>query len=240
MKRILTVGFLVLALCIMLASCSEKCEHVYDNACDESCNICAEVREVGGHDYAAADCDTPKTCKECSATEGEALGHSPEADDGDCTTAVVCSDCEMIITEAKKHDFSYTFSTTSDNTHVASGKCNNCETVLENAITLVFEVEGYELTDMKGKYGDQIFHSITSHGNYAFKIDAGEHQDTAIEYYFYLEEISEGFFGSTRGKGCVDYTIYLGNGDLYLGINIIPNVSEPITVTFSMVELLDN
>ena len=28
------------------------------------------------HDWADADCDTPKTCSKCQATEGEALGHS--------------------------------------------------------------------------------------------------------------------------------------------------------------------
>ncbi len=79
----------------------EPCAHTYDNACDVTCNVCSETREVGAHDYEEADCDTPKTCTVCGATEGEALGHSPNADDGDCTTAVTCSECGTVTTEAK-------------------------------------------------------------------------------------------------------------------------------------------
>ena len=53
-------------------------EHVYDNACDTDCNECGAVREVGEHDWTAADCENPKTCSGCGATEGEALGHDYE------------------------------------------------------------------------------------------------------------------------------------------------------------------
>ena len=86
------------------------------------------------HNFADADCLNPKTC-ECGATEGEALGHTAEADDdncttdikcatcgavvtsgktqhvahaddGDCTTPVTCTECSSVITAAKSHDFS--------------------------------------------------------------------------------------------------------------------------------------
>jgi len=43
-----------------------------------------------GHDWADADCDTPKTCKLCALTEGEALGHTYE--DFIC---IVCGDCAV-------------------------------------------------------------------------------------------------------------------------------------------------
>ena len=105
---------------------NKNCEHIYDNACDASCNECGEEREVT-HDYADAGCLSPKTCKVCGttsgsalghtwteatctapktcsvchATEGSALGHSPNADDGDCTTAITCSGCDMVMTPAK-------------------------------------------------------------------------------------------------------------------------------------------
>ena len=75
MKK-LSLILLSMLLIFTLAACGNKCEHTYDNACDATCNECGEVREVGAHDYAAADCDTAKTCKICGATDGEALGHT--------------------------------------------------------------------------------------------------------------------------------------------------------------------
>ena len=75
MKKISLI-FLSVLWMFTLAACGNKCEHTYDNACDAICNDCEETREVGAHDFAAADCDTAKTCKNCGATEGEALGHT--------------------------------------------------------------------------------------------------------------------------------------------------------------------
>ncbi len=48
--------------------------HSYDNDCDVDCNGCGEVRETA---------------------------HQPEADDGDCTTEVLCSVCGEVAIEAK-------------------------------------------------------------------------------------------------------------------------------------------
>ena len=54
---------------------AEVCPHVYDNDCDTTCNACDETRTIE-HDYAAATCRKPKTCKNCGATSGSKLGHS--------------------------------------------------------------------------------------------------------------------------------------------------------------------
>ena len=35
-----------------------------------------------------------------------ALGHTQNADDGDCTTAVTCKRCDYVFIPAKEHDFS--------------------------------------------------------------------------------------------------------------------------------------
>ena len=32
----------------------DPCEHEYDNACDDECNLCGELREVGDHEYSTA------------------------------------------------------------------------------------------------------------------------------------------------------------------------------------------
>lgn len=90
MKK-LSLIFLSALLVFTLAACGKKCEHTYDNACDAICNQCEETREVGAHDFAAADCDTAKTCTVCGATEGEALGHTWA--DADCDTPKTCTVC---------------------------------------------------------------------------------------------------------------------------------------------------
>ena len=79
-----TVIFLIsLLLAISFTSC-KKCEHTYDNACDISCNVCGEAREVSAHNYENATCTAAKTCTVCGLTEGNALGHIFEA--ADCDT----------------------------------------------------------------------------------------------------------------------------------------------------------
>ena len=152
-------------LIFTLAACGNKCEHTYDNACDATCNECGEVREVGAHDYAAADCDTAKTCKICGATDGEALGHTAEADDGncttdikcatcgavvisgktqhvahaddgDCTTPVTCTECSIVITAAKSHDFSGAWEKdASGHWHVCKNDCCTVTDTKENHIS---------------------------------------------------------------------------------------------------------
>ena len=42
----------------------EPCEHEYDNACDDECNLCGELREVGDHVY---DDEYDADCNECGA-----------------------------------------------------------------------------------------------------------------------------------------------------------------------------
>ncbi|MBQ7323850.1 MAG: hypothetical protein IJW96_04730, partial [Clostridia bacterium] len=84
MKKItktILIGWISLVFAIGFTGCTllnfaESCEHTYDNACDITCNECGETRAVGAHDFNAADCDTPKTCKVCGKTEGTELGHS--------------------------------------------------------------------------------------------------------------------------------------------------------------------
>jgi len=59
------------------------------------------------HQWINADCDSPKTCSLCQATEGEALGHSTAAE-GDkaatCTDKAFCSVCQSEYGEALGHD----------------------------------------------------------------------------------------------------------------------------------------
>ena len=104
MKKI-TLILLLAVMTASLAACGgKKCEHTYANACDVTCNECGEERTIT-HTWNDATCIAPKTCKICGATDGDALGHTPNADDGDCTTPVTCSVCEALTVMAKTHNF---------------------------------------------------------------------------------------------------------------------------------------
>ena len=48
--------------------------HTYTNDCDTTCNKCSAKRTIT-HNYSAATCTAPKTCKVCKATTGKANGH---------------------------------------------------------------------------------------------------------------------------------------------------------------------
>ncbi|MBR3975680.1 MAG: RICIN domain-containing protein [Clostridia bacterium] len=49
--------------------------HIFDNACDTSCNDCGKTRPAS-HSYKSATCTTPKTCTICGVTSGSKLGHT--------------------------------------------------------------------------------------------------------------------------------------------------------------------
>ena len=130
MKK-LSLILLSILLIFTFAACGGKCEHTYDNACDATCNECGETRLVQ-HDYSVLqndethhwytcsvcerpdgenktthvfdnDCDT--TCNTCGKTR--TTEHTPNEDDGDCTTPMTCTECSTVITAAKSHDFSF-------------------------------------------------------------------------------------------------------------------------------------
>lgn len=96
---ILLVLIIVAAIVIPIAVINSRCDHVYDNACDTTCNECGEERSTE-HSWILATCTEPKTCSVCGTTEGKANGHTPMEDDGDCTTEVKCSVCETVTTAA--------------------------------------------------------------------------------------------------------------------------------------------
>ena len=55
------------------------------------------------HDWKDATCDTPKTCKTCGKTEGEALGH--DFYDATCVLPKTCKVCGMETGEPLGHSF---------------------------------------------------------------------------------------------------------------------------------------
>ena len=87
----------------------------------EACSVCGFEKKTEipmiAHDYADATCTAPKTCKNCPATDGEALGHDEQYEvvPPTCTeagyTAITCSRCDYTSTkdpvDALGHDEQY-------------------------------------------------------------------------------------------------------------------------------------
>ena len=72
------------------------------------------------------DCTTAAKCENCDIITIEARpAHDPEEDDGDCTTAVICSNCEVITTEAKDVHISEA----DDGDCTTAAKCENCDVI---------------------------------------------------------------------------------------------------------------
>ena len=114
------------------ATVTEASEHAFDHSCDADCNNadCRYTRETVHQPEADdGDCTTSIACTVCGVTVTEASEHTfdhacdadcnnadcrytretvhqPEADDGDCSTAVCCSVCAEIVQSALAHDFS--------------------------------------------------------------------------------------------------------------------------------------
>ena len=75
------------------ATCTEKgyTGDTYCKGCGEKLSDGKDIPALG-HDWAAATCTTPKTCKVCKATEGNALGHTGGT--ATCTAKAVCEVCK--------------------------------------------------------------------------------------------------------------------------------------------------
>lgn len=126
-----------IAITIALTGGNAECDHAYDNDCDAVCGQCGETREVGAHDYNDASCTTPKTCKICGVTDGEALGHATEEDDGNCLTPIVCPRCNEILTVARnEHE-----ANADDGDCATPVRCTACDTVMVEAKAHDFEGE---------------------------------------------------------------------------------------------------
>ena len=75
-----------------------NCDHVYDNACDTTCNKCGAIREVAGHVYVDGE------CIHCGAIDPDYIPEEPEIPDApthnfhvfdDCNDAT-CNECNYV------------------------------------------------------------------------------------------------------------------------------------------------
>lgn len=93
----------IIAVCFMLMGCGH--EHTWAEAtCTEpkTCSECSKTEgEALGHTWVEATCAKPKTCSICSETEGETLAHTWV--DATCAEAKHCSVCGEIEGEPLEH-----------------------------------------------------------------------------------------------------------------------------------------
>ena len=112
-----------LSLCPISVDCAH--EEYGPATCEdpERCTLCGLSKEGSvalGHQKQPATCTLPEYCPVCDEYFGEALGHKPNADDGDCTTDITCSVCGTVTTKGAT---SHTGGTA---TCTAKAKCTAC------------------------------------------------------------------------------------------------------------------
>lgn len=105
MKKLFALLTVLLLTAALLAACG--CDHEWAEAdCNDpkTCQKCGATEgEELGHDYAEADCENPKTCSRCGKTRGDALGHSWKP--ADCDDPEICENCQTTRGEALGHIF---------------------------------------------------------------------------------------------------------------------------------------
>ncbi len=137
-RRRILVGVICLLTVVFsavcLSSCDKDCTHkwgewktVAEASCTETgeqertCSLCNETEKktdvAVGHQWKQATCTEPKTCLNCSLTEGEAMGHSWK--DATCEASKTCENCSQTEGEAKGHSWK-------DATCEAPKTCENC------------------------------------------------------------------------------------------------------------------
>lgn len=107
MKK-LSIHLLIIACLLTISSLFSGCHsHVWKDADCQNPKTCLECGategEPSGHVWSDATCTDPKTCSICGLTEGEPLGH--KWSDATCTSPKTCSVCHATEGSALGHDW---------------------------------------------------------------------------------------------------------------------------------------
>ncbi len=105
---VLLLATLLLVSTLLFSSCANadgSCKHIFADAdcmTPKICILCGVTEgEPAGHTGGKATCSSLAVCKKCGESYGEFTAHAPAEDDGDCTTAIYCTVCNAVTTEAK-------------------------------------------------------------------------------------------------------------------------------------------
>jgi hypothetical protein len=82
--------------------------------------IVVQGKLICDHEGGEASCSSGAVCDTCKTVYTDPIMHTPVADDGDCTTAIICSLCKNVVIAAKE---AHTDADT-------DGKCDECAKVM--------------------------------------------------------------------------------------------------------------
>lgn len=101
-----TIALLSIALCILTFSAC-ACEHQWIDANCENPKRCSECDATEGvplgHNWLDADCENPQRCSKCDATQGNPVEH--DWLEADCETPKTCSKCDATDGDALGHEW---------------------------------------------------------------------------------------------------------------------------------------
>ena len=184
MKRMLIIA-LALTVLLVLAGCA--CEHEWADAdcvTPKTCTLCEETEGTPlGHTWAAATCTDPKTCEDCGETEGEALGHTWT--DATCVDAKTCSVCGETEGEALGHAWV-------DATEYAPKTCTTCGVTEGDPLPMIrydlgmdYETFATTMNTAMGLLGYELeYYGVDEDGlpTYFVNSTAGEELDIAVAF----------------------------------------------------------
>lgn len=174
------VVLLLILMSLLLTGC--ECRHDWQAAdCNtpKTCSKCnATEGEVLDHTWADATCETPKTCTACNKTEGDALGHKWE----DATTEApkTCSVCQKTEGEAINTDPRFTTAASKELFGTWKGIYTIPGTFIDPAFTKTLDMEISFIFNNDGSYQHTV--KITNQGNF---IQSAEQ--------FYIDEFYKAF-----------------------------------------------
>ncbi len=117
-----------------------------------ACDPCSEGHSVEGQPWQTDGTSHWQICSVCEQPT-EKVAHLPEADDGDCTTAIHCSVCDAETTAGESaHSYGAWAVGTGDNANKHVRTCSNCGKVDSHSAEAAAD-DGNCLTEVKCKHG---------------------------------------------------------------------------------------
>ena len=134
------------------------------------------------HEWAEADCLTPKSCKLCQKTEGEALGHKWQ--DATCTSPKNCAICALTEGDPLPHTPGEIEASTDyiRAIKVETQSCLDCGAVFDNSETTISMVDGDRFCLSPEEFVQRLNHIYTSTGRTDWHADLEEKTDEVGDY----------------------------------------------------------